>query len=157
MRENDKEEKVKQDTDEIETINIELEHIELAKAKQPLDNALDFACKHAKRSQGLLVYVRDTCPTANKPSEKLVAVTPMSKVKKFRFSAPPTSSSNIHKQVESSKTPDSNTLVLSFTGLKSSTSASRSWPTGNKKNDRILQTPSSNIKNKVEVQLSSAN
>ncbi|GJT05382.1 hypothetical protein Tco_0839844 [Tanacetum coccineum] len=36
--------------------------------------------------------------------------------------------------------------------LKSSTSASRSQPTGNKKNDRILQTPSSNMKNKVEVQ-----
>nr|GEX32080.1 integrase, catalytic region, zinc finger, CCHC-type, peptidase aspartic, catalytic [Tanacetum cinerariifolium] len=32
------------------------------KAQQPLDNALDFACKHAKRIQELLVYVRDTCP-----------------------------------------------------------------------------------------------
>ncbi|GJW07080.1 ribonuclease H-like domain-containing protein [Tanacetum coccineum] len=37
-------------------------------------------------------------------------------------------------------------------GLKSSTSASRSQPTGNKKNDRISQTPSSNMKNKVQVQ-----
>ncbi|GJY26882.1 retrovirus-related pol polyprotein from transposon TNT 1-94 [Tanacetum coccineum] len=100
----------------------------------------------------LLVYVRDTCPTANKPSEKLVAVTPMNKVKKVRFSEPLTSSSNIHKQVESSKTPDSNTHVLPSTGLKSSTSASRSQPTCNKKNDRISQTPSSNMKNKVEVQ-----
>ncbi|GJS35930.1 retrovirus-related pol polyprotein from transposon TNT 1-94 [Tanacetum coccineum] len=129
MQENDKEEKVKQDMDEIETINIELEHsknvldngtiitnattiaprmfkldfdplaprllknrdahidylkytqeqanvlwriVEQAKAKQPLDNALDFACKHAKRIQELLVYVQDTCPNANKPSEKLV-------------------------------------------------------------------------------------
>ncbi|GKB20281.1 hypothetical protein Tco_0854204 [Tanacetum coccineum] len=171
MRENDKEEKVTQEMDEIETINIELEHIygnadlkgqiqekvfmitslkndlrklkgkkivenaaqipnattiapgmfkldldplaprllknrdahidylkytqeqadilqgivEQAKAKQPLDNALDFACKHAKRFQELLVYVRDTCPNANKPSDKLVAVTPMKKVKKVRI------------------------------------------------------------------------
>ncbi|GJX61957.1 retrovirus-related pol polyprotein from transposon TNT 1-94 [Tanacetum coccineum] len=131
--------------------------VKQAKAKQPLDNALDFACKHAKRIQELLVYVRDTCPTANKPSEKLVAVTPMNKVKKVRFSEPLTSSSNIHKQVESSKTPDSNTPVLPSTGLKSSTSASRSQPTGNKKNDRISQTPSSNMKNKVEVQLRRAN
>ncbi|GJX90192.1 hypothetical protein Tco_0343518, partial [Tanacetum coccineum] len=46
----------------------------------------------------------------------------------------------------------SNTPVLPSTGLKSSTSASRSQPTGNKKNDRISQTPSSNMKNKVEVQ-----
>ncbi|GJY70450.1 retrovirus-related pol polyprotein from transposon TNT 1-94 [Tanacetum coccineum] len=56
------------------------------------------------------------------------------------------------KHVESSKTPDSNTPVLPSTGLKSSTSASRSQPTSNKKNDRISQSPSSNMKNKVEVQ-----
>ncbi|GKB35956.1 retrovirus-related pol polyprotein from transposon TNT 1-94 [Tanacetum coccineum] len=41
--------------------------------------------------------------------------------------------------------------------LKSSTSASRSQTTGNKENDRISQTPSSNMKNKVEVQLRRAN
>ncbi|GKA58832.1 retrovirus-related pol polyprotein from transposon TNT 1-94 [Tanacetum coccineum] len=158
IREYTKEENVKQEIDEIETINIELEHnihqgiVKQAKAKQPLDNALDFACEHAKQIQELLVYVRDTCPTANKPSQKLVAVTPMNKVKKVRFSKPLTSSSNIHKQVESSKIPDSNTPVLPSTGLKSSTSASRSQPTDNKKNYRISQTPSSNMKNKVEVQ-----
>ncbi|GJT37811.1 retrovirus-related pol polyprotein from transposon TNT 1-94 [Tanacetum coccineum] len=86
MRENDKEETIKQDIDEIETINIELEHrtfkldldplaprllknrdahidylkytqeqadilqgiVKQAKAKQPLDNALDFACLSKK-------------------------------------------------------------------------------------------------------------
>ncbi|GKB11462.1 retrovirus-related pol polyprotein from transposon TNT 1-94 [Tanacetum coccineum] len=53
------------------------------------------------------------------------------------------------KNVESSKTPDSNTPVLPSTGLKSATSACRSQPTGNKKNDRISQTPSSNMKNKL--------
>ncbi|GJW06022.1 retrovirus-related pol polyprotein from transposon TNT 1-94 [Tanacetum coccineum] len=41
-----------------------------AKAKQPLDNALDFACKHAKRIQELLVDVRDTCPNTFKPRLK---------------------------------------------------------------------------------------
>ncbi|GJU52918.1 retrovirus-related pol polyprotein from transposon TNT 1-94 [Tanacetum coccineum] len=94
--------------------------VEQSKAKQPLDNALDFVCKHAKRIQELLVYVRDTCPNVYKPSEKLIAVTPKNKVKKVR--------------------------------LKCSTSTCISQPTGNKKNDRISQTPSSNIKNKVEVQ-----
>ncbi|GKB65757.1 hypothetical protein Tco_0927169 [Tanacetum coccineum] len=89
--------------------------VKQAKAKQPLDNALDFSFK------------------------------------KVRFSEPLTSSSNI-KQVESSKTPDSNTPVLSSTGLKCSTSTCRSQPTGNKKNDRISQKPSSNRKNKVEAQ-----
>nr|GEU39996.1 copia protein [Tanacetum cinerariifolium] len=64
------------------TVDILWGIVEQAKAKQPLANALDFACKHAKRIQELLVYVRDTCPIANKPSEKLVVVTPMNKVKK---------------------------------------------------------------------------
>ncbi|GJZ41355.1 hypothetical protein Tco_0588241 [Tanacetum coccineum] len=57
--------------------------VEQAKAKRPLDNALDFSCKHAKRIQELLVYVRDTCPNMIKLSEKKVAVIPMNKVKKL--------------------------------------------------------------------------
>ncbi|GKC35512.1 hypothetical protein Tco_1047896 [Tanacetum coccineum] len=223
MRENDKEEKVKQDMDEIETINIETrvsskEHCDSLIAqlnsksmenadlkgqiqekvfvtttlqnklrrligKNVLDNTTtitnttnialgmfkldldplaprllknrDAHIDYLKytQEQELLVYVRDTCPNANKPSEKFIAVTPLNKVKKVKFSEPLTSSSNIHKQVESSKTPDSNTPVLPSTGLKSSTSARRSQPTCNIKNDRISQTPSSNMKNKVEVQL----
>nr|GEW16144.1 ribonuclease H [Tanacetum cinerariifolium] len=60
--------------------------------------------------------------------------------------------SDVISEVESSKTPNFNTPVLPSTGLKSSTSASRSHPTYNKKNDRISQTPSSNMKNKVKVQ-----
>ncbi|GKA27413.1 retrovirus-related pol polyprotein from transposon TNT 1-94 [Tanacetum coccineum] len=68
----------------------------------------------------------------------------MNKVKKIRFSEPLTSSRNIHKQIESSKTPDFNTPLLPSTGLKSYTSASRSQPTCNKKNDRISQTPVGN-------------
>ncbi|GJU03301.1 retrovirus-related pol polyprotein from transposon TNT 1-94 [Tanacetum coccineum] len=89
--------------------------VKQAKAKQPLDNALDLAFK------------------------------------KVRFFEPLTSSSNI-KQVESSKTSDSNTPVLSSTGLKCSTSNCGSKPTSNKKNDRISQQPSRNMKNKVEAQ-----
>ncbi|GKD87351.1 retrovirus-related pol polyprotein from transposon TNT 1-94, partial [Tanacetum coccineum] len=58
----------------------------------------------------------------------------------------------IQNKVESSKTSDSNTLVLSSTALKCSTSKCRSKPTGNKKNDRISRTPSRNTKNKVEAQ-----
>ncbi|GJY85515.1 retrovirus-related pol polyprotein from transposon TNT 1-94 [Tanacetum coccineum] len=105
-----------------EQADILREIIEQAKAKQPLD-------KDAKK----------------------VAVTPKNNVKKVRFAEPLTSSSNI-KQVESSKTSDSNTPVLSPTGLKCSTSNYGSKPTSNKKNDRISQTPSKNMKNKVEVQ-----
>nr|GEU96849.1 integrase, catalytic region, zinc finger, CCHC-type, peptidase aspartic, catalytic [Tanacetum cinerariifolium] len=55
---------------------------EQTKAKQPLDNTLDFACKHAQRIQELLVYVPDTCPNAINLSAKNFAVTPKNKVKK---------------------------------------------------------------------------
>ncbi|GKE46598.1 hypothetical protein Tco_1477856 [Tanacetum coccineum] len=82
---------------------------------------------------------------------KKIAVTPKNKVKKVRFAEPLTSSSN-SKQVELSKTSDSNTHVLTSTGLKCSTSKCGSKPTGNKRNVRILQTPSRNMKNKVEAQ-----
>ncbi|GJW06549.1 hypothetical protein Tco_1568972, partial [Tanacetum coccineum] len=125
--------------------------VKQAKAKQPLDKELDFACKHAQLIQELLVYVRDTCPNAINLSAKKVVVTPKNKVKKVRFVEPLTSSSNI-KQVESSKTSDSNTPVLSSTGLKCSTSNCGSKPTINKKIDWISRTPSRNMQNKVEAQ-----
>ncbi|GJW75431.1 retrovirus-related pol polyprotein from transposon TNT 1-94 [Tanacetum coccineum] len=125
--------------------------VEQAKAEQPLDKELGPFPIAAQRIQELLVYVRDTCPNAINLSAKKVAVTPKNKVKKVRFAEPLTSSSNI-KQVESSNTSDSNTPVLSSTGLKCSTSKCGSKPTGNKRNDRISQTPSRNMKNKVEAQ-----
>ncbi|GJW93645.1 integrase, catalytic region, zinc finger, CCHC-type containing protein [Tanacetum coccineum] len=108
------------------------------------------------RIQELLVYVQDTCPIAVTPSTKKVDVSPMNNVKKVRFVEPLTSSSNI-KQVESSNTSDSNTPVLSSTGVKCSTSNCGSKPPGNKRNDRISQTPSRNKKNKVEAQLRKVN
>ncbi|GJY52496.1 hypothetical protein Tco_0443343, partial [Tanacetum coccineum] len=78
-----------------EQADILQEIVKQAKAKQPLDNELDFSCKHAQRIQKLLVYVRDTCPNAIKLSAKKVAVTPKTKIKKVRFAEPLTSSSNI--------------------------------------------------------------
>ncbi|GJZ58814.1 hypothetical protein Tco_0614630 [Tanacetum coccineum] len=164
IRGKSKEENFKYDYCEIETKNVELENrmfkLDLepltprskqAKAKQPLDKELDFACKHAQRIQELLVYVRDTCHNAINLSAKKVVVTPKNKVKKVRFAEPLTSSSNI-KQVESLKISASNTPVLSSTGLKCSTSKYGSKPTGNKRNDRISRTTSRNMKNKVEAQ-----
>ncbi|GJT59516.1 integrase, catalytic region, zinc finger, CCHC-type containing protein [Tanacetum coccineum] len=134
-----------------EQANILQEIVEQVKAKQSLDGDLDLACKYAIRIQELLVYVQDTCPNAITPSTKKVAVTPMNNVKKVRLAGPLTSSSNI-KQVESSNTSDSNTPVLSSTGVKCSTSICGSKPPGNKKNDRISQKPSRNKKNKLEAQ-----
>ncbi|GJU66549.1 hypothetical protein Tco_1252808 [Tanacetum coccineum] len=78
----------------------------------------------------LLVYVRDTCPNSIKLRAKKVVVTPKNNVKKVRFAEPLISSSNI--KVESSKSLDSNTYVLSsYSGLR----LTSNWdqrPTGNK-------------------------
>ncbi|GJS80154.1 integrase, catalytic region, zinc finger, CCHC-type containing protein [Tanacetum coccineum] len=59
--------------------------VKQAKAKQPLDNALDFSCKHTKQIPELLVYVRDMFPNAIKPSAKKAVVTPINNVKKVRI------------------------------------------------------------------------
>ncbi|GJT35128.1 hypothetical protein Tco_0925547 [Tanacetum coccineum] len=96
----------------------EMKQVEHARALRPLDSDLDSAYKIVQRIQEVLIYVKDTCPSLMKTSEKLVAVTPLNENKKVR--------------------------------MKSSTSASRSQPSGNTKNNRILQTTSSNMKNKVE-------
>ncbi|GJU42701.1 hypothetical protein Tco_1195658, partial [Tanacetum coccineum] len=99
---------------------------------------------YVKLIQELLGYVRDTCPDIHKPSEKLVAVTPINKKKIVQFADTVTSLGNIPKVP--------NRPLLSSTGVNPSTSASGSKPSGNIKNDRIPKTPSSNEKNKVEVQ-----
>ncbi|GJV09019.1 hypothetical protein Tco_1346675 [Tanacetum coccineum] len=57
------------------------EIVERARALKPLDSDLDYACKYATRIQEVLVYVHATCPSLAKPSEKLVAVTPLNKNK----------------------------------------------------------------------------
>nr|GEV69480.1 integrase, catalytic region, zinc finger, CCHC-type, peptidase aspartic, catalytic [Tanacetum cinerariifolium] len=82
-------------------------------------------------SEEVLLYVRDTCPSSTLPSKKLVVVVPLKKNKKVRFAEATTSSSNTKKQVDSHKTQDFNKPVLPSTGMRSTTSASISQPSGN--------------------------
>ncbi|GKC55052.1 hypothetical protein Tco_1077797 [Tanacetum coccineum] len=126
------------------------EKVKNARALRPLDSNLDSACKIVQRIQEVLVYVKATCPSLTKLTEKLFAVTQLNKNKKVRFTKHATSSSKNTKQVDSHKIQDSNKLVFPSTRMKSYTSASRSQPSGNTKNNRISQTTSSNPKNKVE-------
>ncbi|GJY19105.1 retrovirus-related pol polyprotein from transposon TNT 1-94 [Tanacetum coccineum] len=126
------------------------EIVENARALSPLDRNLNSTCKYVQRIQEVLVHVKETCPCLSKPSEKLVAVTPLNKDKKVRFADPLTSSSNTQKQVHSLKTQDFNPSSLISTGAISSTKASGKNPTGNTKNNRISRTTSSNLKNKVK-------
>ncbi|GKA88467.1 hypothetical protein Tco_0810231 [Tanacetum coccineum] len=124
--------------------------VERARTQNPSEPLLESACMFTKHVQELLVYVSQTCPNSPKPSEKLVAVTPMNKDKRVRFAEPVTSSSNIPKQTDSLKTKDSNKPLLTSTGVKPTTSASGSKPSDNTKNNRITRPPCSNQKNKVK-------
>ncbi|GJR77988.1 retrovirus-related pol polyprotein from transposon TNT 1-94 [Tanacetum coccineum] len=107
-----------------EQADILWEIVEQAKAEHPLDKELDFACKHAQRIQELLVYVRDTCPM------RLILV-----LKRLL----------LHPKTRSRKL---GLLNLSHPQA----TVNRSKLTGNKRNDRISQTPSRNMKNKAEAQ-----
>ncbi|GJR46540.1 hypothetical protein Tco_1314643 [Tanacetum coccineum] len=204
MKENDKEEKVKQDMDEIETINIELGHSvaklfsknerlhkEIKHLKKIYKDQFDSIKKtralskeHSLQNELRKLKGKNVLDNANTITNATTFVPRMFKldldplaprllkntdahinylkytqeqadilrgiVKKAKAKQPLDNALEI--ALESSKTPDSNTLVLPSTGLKSSTSASRSQPTCNEKNDRISQTPNNNMKNKVKVQ-----
>ncbi|GKC97479.1 hypothetical protein Tco_1167754, partial [Tanacetum coccineum] len=99
----------------------------------------------------LLIIIDKTCPSINNSSDKLVAVTPKNKDKRVRFTEPITSTGNTKAKTASSSNLVSNKPMLSSTGVKPSTSASGSQPSGNTKKDKIQQTPSSTQKNKVEA------
>ncbi|GJZ11157.1 hypothetical protein Tco_0545916 [Tanacetum coccineum] len=125
--------------------------VEHVKSKYPLDQSLESACRYAKLVQELLTNISNTCPSINNADGKLVAVTPKNKDKSVRFTKPVTSSGNTITKTTSTSNLVSNKPMLSSTGVKPSTSASGSQPSGNTKKDKIWQTPSSTQKNKVEA------
>ncbi|GJS18880.1 hypothetical protein Tco_0413352 [Tanacetum coccineum] len=97
----------------------------------------------------LLSHISRSCPSINNCGPQLIEVTPRKKDKKVRFAESLTSTENT--KPDSTSNIVSNKRVLHSTGVRLSTSASGSQPSGNTRNDRILQTPSSNSKNKVEA------
>ncbi|GKB66656.1 hypothetical protein Tco_0928068 [Tanacetum coccineum] len=121
------------------------------KANYPLDHSLESAFRYTKLIQELFTNISKTCPSINNSGEKLVAVTSKNKEKRVRFTKPITSSGNTNTKTSSSSNLFSNKPMLSSTGIKPSTSASGSQPSGNTKKDKIQQTPSSTLKNKVEA------
>ncbi|GJS64884.1 retrovirus-related pol polyprotein from transposon TNT 1-94 [Tanacetum coccineum] len=103
--------------------------VEHVKANYPLDHPLESAYRYTKQIQHLLTNNSKTCPSINNSSKKLVVVTLKNENKRVRFTKP----------------------MLSSTGVKPSTRASGSQPSGNIKKDKIQQTPSNTQKNKVEA------
>nr|GEW76708.1 reverse transcriptase domain-containing protein [Tanacetum cinerariifolium] len=116
-----------------------------------LNTSLDYDCKYTKRIQELLITIRQTCPCINNLGNKLMAVTPMNKTKRVRFTKPVTYSGNTNIKTASSSNVVSNKPMLSSTGINLSTSASGSQPSGNTNKDKIQQTPSRTKKNKIEA------
>ncbi|GJS07066.1 hypothetical protein Tco_0363862 [Tanacetum coccineum] len=99
--------------------------------------------------QELLSHISRTCPSINNFDPQLVAITPRKKDKKVRFAESLTSTENT--KTDSTSNIVSNKRVVHSTRVRLSTSASGSQPSGNTRNDKIQQTPSSNSKNKVEA------
>ncbi|GJU10715.1 retrovirus-related pol polyprotein from transposon TNT 1-94 [Tanacetum coccineum] len=122
------------------------------KANYPLDHTLDSSCRYTKLIQELLTNIGKICPSINNSREKLVVVTPKNKDKRVRFTEPVTSLGNTNTKTSSSTNLVSNKPMLSSIGVKPSTSASGSLPSGNTKKDKNRQTPRITQKNKVEAQ-----
>ncbi|GJT14665.1 hypothetical protein Tco_0861707 [Tanacetum coccineum] len=137
---------IKHSQEEAAVLRDLVDHI---KANYPLDPLLESACKYTKLIQEMLSKISKTCPSINSSGEQLVAVTPMNKVKRVRFTEPVTSSRNT-KTAHTSNLA-SNKPMLSSTGVKQSTSASGSQPLSNTKKDKIQQTQSRILNNKVEA------
>ncbi|GJS51018.1 hypothetical protein Tco_0624380 [Tanacetum coccineum] len=125
--------------------------VEHVKSKYPLDHSLESACRYAKLIQELLTHISKTYLSVNNTDGKLVVVTLKNKDKRVRFIEPVTSSGNTITKTASTSNLVSNKPMLSSTGVKLSTSARRSQPSGNTKKYKIWQTPSSTQKNKVEA------
>ncbi|GJW16249.1 retrovirus-related pol polyprotein from transposon TNT 1-94 [Tanacetum coccineum] len=123
--------------------------VEHVKANYPQDLLLESAFWYTKVIQDLLSHISRSCPSIKNFGPQLVEITPRKKDKKVRFAESLTSTENT--KIDSTSNIVSNKCVLQSTGVRLSTSASRSQPSGNTRNDRILQTPSSNLKNKVKA------
>ncbi|GJV02127.1 retrovirus-related pol polyprotein from transposon TNT 1-94 [Tanacetum coccineum] len=126
--------------------------VEHVKAIYPLDYSLEYAFRYTKLIQELLTNISKTYPSINNSGVKLVVVTPKNKDKRVRFTEPITSSGNTNTKISSSSNLVSNKPMLSSTGIKPSSKCSEDHtPPGNIKKDKIQQTPSSTLKNKVEA------
>ncbi|GKA56401.1 hypothetical protein Tco_0755473 [Tanacetum coccineum] len=179
-----KEIRVKKDIEEIETINIELDHrvskliaenehlkqaymqlYDLIKSTQMLkldvepivSKLLNNRTAHSDylrhtQEQALIlreiVEQRKSQNPLNNSLDSALAVTPKNKDKIVRFTEPVTSSGNTNIKTASSSNLVSNKPMLSSTGVKPSTSASRSQSSGNTKKDKIQRTPISTRRKK---------
>nr|GEZ26140.1 hypothetical protein [Tanacetum cinerariifolium] len=170
---NIKEEKIKPELEEIETINIELDHrvtkhiVENEHLKQTYkqlyDSIKSSRIRLKEQCDDLIKQVNiksaENSDLNARLQEKVLVITTLKdtlrklKGKAIVDEALVTSSGNKPIKIASSSNVVSNKPMLSSTGVNLPTSASGSQPLGNTKKDRIQQIPSSAKKNKLEAYL----
>ncbi|GJU73685.1 retrovirus-related pol polyprotein from transposon TNT 1-94 [Tanacetum coccineum] len=123
--------------------------VEHVKANYPHDPLLESAVRYTKVIQDLLSHISRSCPSINNCGPQKTEAIPRKKDKQVRFAETLTLTENT--KPASTSNIVANKRVLHSTGVRHSTCASGSQPSGNTKNDRIPQPPSSNLKNKVEA------
>nr|GEV39238.1 retrovirus-related Pol polyprotein from transposon TNT 1-94 [Tanacetum cinerariifolium] len=129
------------------------EIVESERLLNPLNTSLDYACKYTRRIQELLIILLQTRPCLTDLGTKLVAVTPKNKTKQIRLTEQTTKSGKTTVTTPPSANIDSNTPVLSSTGVTLVASASRSMSQDNTKKNRIRRTQRKAKKNKLEDHL----
>nr|GEY56741.1 retrovirus-related Pol polyprotein from transposon TNT 1-94 [Tanacetum cinerariifolium] len=129
------------------------EFVESKRLLSPLNTSLDYACKYTRQIQELLMIIQQTCPYLTNLGTKLVAVTPENKTKQIRLTEQITKSGKTTVTTPPSANIDSNTHVLSSTGVTLVSSASGSMSQDNTKKNRIQQTQRKAKKNKIEDHL----
>nr|GFC41345.1 hypothetical protein [Tanacetum cinerariifolium] len=116
------------------------EIVESERLLSPLNTSLAYACKYTRRIQELLMILQQTCPRITDLGTNLIAVTPKNQTKQIRRTVQITKSEKT--SVATSPTPniDSNTPVLSSTGVALVSSASELQSQDNTKKNRIRRT-----------------
>nr|GFB15082.1 hypothetical protein [Tanacetum cinerariifolium] len=116
------------------------ELVESERLLSPLNTPLVYACKYTRRIQELLMIRQQTCPRITELRTKPVAVTPKNQNKHVRRTPQITKSEKLSVDTSTSPNIDSNTPVLSSTGVALVSSASGSQSKDNTKKNRIRRT-----------------
>nr|GEX65528.1 retrovirus-related Pol polyprotein from transposon TNT 1-94 [Tanacetum cinerariifolium] len=124
--------------------------VESERLLSPLNTSLDYTCKYTRRIQELLMILQQTCPSLTELGTKLVAVTLKNKTKQIRPIEQITKSGKTTVTTLPLVNLDSNTHVLSSTGVILVSSASGSMSQGNTKKNRIRQKQRKAKKNKIK-------
>nr|GFB06640.1 hypothetical protein [Tanacetum cinerariifolium] len=129
------------------------ELVECERLLSPLNTSLAYAWKYTRRIQELLMILQQTYPRITDLGTNLVAVTSKNQTKQIRRTAQITKSEKTYVATSPSSNIDSNTPVLSSTGVALVSSASGSKSQENTKKNRIRRTQKKSKETELEDHL----